>query len=88
MEGIRRRLFPPPEFSVLVEVLRLWRTKGHERPLRSTIALEIVARDKAIYQRAGTERFAQYTFKASNLGIVELGGWQASAWISLHPAYH
>ncbi|KAJ2930094.1 hypothetical protein H1R20_g7015, partial [Candolleomyces eurysporus] len=79
---------PPPEFSPLIELLRFWRTKGHERPLRGTIALEIVARDKLVYQKAGTQRFAQYTLKAQSLGIIELGGWQGTAWISLHPAYH
>ncbi|KAH6918936.1 NYN domain-containing protein [Coprinopsis sp. MPI-PUGE-AT-0042] len=62
-----------PEFQPLVEVLRLHRAKGSYAPLRSSVALELVTTDKDIYKRAGAERFAQYSSKAVEEGIVTMG---------------
>lgn len=75
----------PLEFQPLVEVLRLHRSKGAYAPLRSTVALELVSTDKDVYKKAGAERFAQYSSKAVEEGIVTMGGAMGTAWIQLHP---
>jgi hypothetical protein len=87
VEGVSKPLTPPLEFTTIVEVLRLWRSKGHEQPLRSDIALAIVTRDREVYAKAGTDSFAKYTSKAQKLGLIKLGGGVSTAWISLQPAY-
>ncbi|KAJ6541815.1 NYN domain-containing protein [Mycena capillaripes] len=75
----------PAIFKTLVECLEQHRAKGISRPLRGTIALDIIKKEKQLYQRAGVERFSQYSALAEKEKIVTLGGNQGSAWISLHP---
>ena len=72
----------PPAFKILVKCLQTLRAKGVLRPLRSAIALE-VANDGQTYAAAGVERWKQYSEMAVTLGLVELGGTNGDAWITL-----
>ncbi|KAJ7738463.1 DUF537-domain-containing protein [Mycena maculata] len=74
----------PPMFRILVESLQKQRDKGVLRPLRSIIAVDIITKDRQLYKRAGVEKFAQFSALAEKAKIIELGGSQAQAWISLH----
>ena len=77
---------PPPavpdKYKILVQCLKLFRSKGILRPPRSDVALEI-ARKGFIYRQAGVSKFRQYAAIAEKEGIVQLGGWQGTAWIAL-----
>ncbi|KAJ7172687.1 NYN domain-containing protein [Mycena filopes] len=80
---------PPPKvvpaiFKSLVECLERQRAKGIPRPLRSVVALDIM-KDRQLYQRAGVQKFSQFAILAEQAKIIQLGGTQAAAWISLHP---
>ncbi|KAJ6541766.1 NYN domain-containing protein [Mycena capillaripes] len=75
----------PPMFKTLAECLEQHRANGTSRPLRSIIAVEIIKKEKQLYQRAGVEKFSQYVALAEKAGIVTLGTIQTAAWISLHP---
>ncbi|CAA7269063.1 unnamed protein product [Cyclocybe aegerita] len=76
----------PPIFAVLVDVLQNHRLKGALRPLRSVVALQI-SKGGATYRNAGVEKFSQYVALAQKQGIIELGGMEAAAWISLRPGW-
>ncbi|KAJ6455792.1 NYN domain-containing protein [Mycena sanguinolenta] len=78
----------PPIYQTLVDALRQCRTKGIDRPSRSVIAVDIVAKDKKVFERAGVKKFREFTALAEKDKIITLGGTQASAWISLHPDWH
>ena len=77
---------PPPavpdKFKILVQCLKSHRSKGILRPLRTEIAVEI-ARNGTTYRQAGVSKFRQYAAIAEREGIIELGGWQGTAWIAL-----
>ena len=77
---------PPPavpyKFEILVQCLKSHRSKGNLRPLRGDVAQEI-ARNGATYRQAGVLKFRQYAAIAEREGIVELGGWEGTAWIAL-----
>ncbi|KAJ7063106.1 NYN domain-containing protein [Mycena amicta] len=70
-------------FEPLIEVLEAHKANGFPRPLRSIIGQELV---KSVYERAGTQSFAQYTALAEKKGLIQTGGAQGFAWISLKPS--
>ena len=72
-------------FKPLIHLLLAARESGITHPSRSTIASDLVQSDKQVYQRAGVLRFREYTALAEQVGIIELGGREADAWIALHP---
>ena len=72
-------------FKPLIHFLLAARESGITHPSRSTIASDLVQSDKQVYQRAGVLRFREYTALAEQVGIIELGGREADAWIALHP---
>ncbi|KAG7452694.1 uncharacterized protein BT62DRAFT_20888 [Guyanagaster necrorhizus] len=79
---------PPARFYGLVRLLEAHRLNGASRPSRSTIALELVKSDKAVYKKAGVEKFGQYVALAESEGIVELGGMEGGAWIGLRTDWY
>ena len=72
----------PDKFKTLVEYLKTYRSKGNVRPLRTQIAVEL-SRDSTTYRQAGVTKFRDYAAMAEKEGIIELGGWQGTAWIAL-----
>ncbi|KDR73459.1 hypothetical protein GALMADRAFT_227907 [Galerina marginata CBS 339.88] len=77
----------PVNFKVLVQSLQSHRLKGNYRPPRSIVSIEI-AKNGLTYKKAGVEKFGQYVALAEQLGIVELGGREGGAWISLKPDWY
>ena len=77
---------PPPaipdKFKVLVQCLKSHRSNGILRPLRSHIAEEIACKGTT-YRQAGVTKFRDYAAIAEKEGIIALGGWQGTAWITL-----
>ncbi|KAJ7098119.1 NYN domain-containing protein [Mycena belliarum] len=73
-----------PAFIPLVRALERHKLKGVERPLRSAVGYELVGLAKTVYQEAGAKNFSQLTALAVKAKIVELGGSDGKAWISLH----
>lgn len=78
----------PARFYGLVKLLETHRRNGAPRPSRSIIAVELVKSDKAIYKKAGVEKFGQYVALAESEGIVELGGMEGGAWIGLRTDWY
>ncbi|KAF8894338.1 NYN domain-containing protein, partial [Gymnopilus junonius] len=74
----------PAVFKPLIECLQAHKLKGYERPLRSTVSYELY-RDGSIFMRAGVGKFSQYAALAERSGVIELGGTEGHAWISLKP---
>ena len=73
----------PDKFKILIKCLKSHRSRGSLNPLRSKISLEI-AQNGTIYRQAGVSAtFAEYAAIAEQAGIVELGGSESTAWISL-----
>jgi hypothetical protein len=77
----------PASLELLVDVLREHWAKGATKPLRSTIAINLTAKDKSVYKKAGVLKFSQYTALAEQAKVILVGGAQATAWISLHPDF-
>ena len=75
----------PPVFQTLVDVLEKYRAKGIARPLRTAIGLDIIAKDKQVYERAGVKKFRQFVALAEKAEIITVGGADDAAWVSLHP---
>ncbi|TBU50101.1 NYN domain-containing protein [Dichomitus squalens] len=75
----------PHYFHPLVKALEESRMSGSPRPLRSWVGLKI---PRGIYTQANVPKFKQYAAAAEQAGLVELGGVQSSAWISLRPEWY
>ena len=75
----------PHFFHPLVQALEESRMSGTSQPLRSWVGLRI---PRGTYAQANVATFKQYTAAAEKAGLVELGGLQAKAWISLRPEWH
>ncbi|KAG2349378.1 hypothetical protein BDR05DRAFT_985929 [Suillus weaverae] len=82
-DKIRRNT--PMKFLPLINRLLLARSKREMKSSRSLIAIDLVQYDKSVYLRAGVTRFAQYTALAEQASLVQLGGREGDAWITLHP---
>ncbi|KAF7338466.1 hypothetical protein MVEN_02072600 [Mycena venus] len=74
----------PLTFRPLVTVLLKHAGKGVARPLRSTVGFELVDMAKKVYKEAGVANFSQFTALAEQEKIVQMGGSDGHAWISLH----
>jgi len=72
----------PPTFRILVECLQSTKSKGHLRPLRSVVSVQI-SKNGTTYKAAGVTKFSQYVALAEKQGIVEIGGSEGTAWIAL-----
>ncbi|QRW01729.1 NYN domain protein [Ceratobasidium sp. AG-Ba] len=70
------------EFRPLIDVLERLRRDGNDCPLRSLIGSEF-SRD--VFTNAGVSSFREYVNRASQAGVVEVGGGsvQGREWISL-----
>lgn len=85
---IKRTERPVPQrFRILVDVLNEYRGKGILRPLRSVIGLELFKTDHLVYKKANVDKFGPYVNLAVHEGVVELGGKDGNAWISLKPEW-
>jgi hypothetical protein len=73
----------PAQFRTLVEQLRKSRLNGVERPLRSAVGYALVGQSQSLYQDAGFKSFKEYAAAAEKAGIIQLGGSDGQAWISL-----
>ncbi|KAF4576811.1 hypothetical protein EYR36_000594 [Pleurotus pulmonarius] len=62
----------PPQFTLLVDVLRQFRKEGDPHPIRSKVAEEVKKRNKLAYQEAGVTRFGEYVVAAERRGLVLL----------------
>ncbi|OBZ75647.1 hypothetical protein A0H81_04559 [Grifola frondosa] len=78
----------PPHFVPLLQMLESYRLNNVHRPLRGTVALRLAQQAKDLYKLAGVTSFKAYTSMALQAGMVELGGMEGQAWISLSPEWH
>lgn len=78
----------PAPFTLLVAVLDRLRIEGQNRPLRSHVSIALMHRNPRVYEQAGVVKFKQYSEIAQELRLIELGGLQGGAWISLRPQWH
>lgn len=81
------RAIVSPMFQPLVEQLEMLRSIGNGRPSRSSVASDLIARNKQIHEQAGVNKFRQYVSTAEKAGIVQLGRTEEKDWISLHPSF-
>lgn len=74
----------PPHFILLVDILLRYSAEGLFMVSRSKVAIELMAKNKLIYQQAGVSRFGEYAALAQSSGLVELGTSEGGdSWISL-----
>ncbi|KAJ7686600.1 hypothetical protein B0H14DRAFT_3057348, partial [Mycena olivaceomarginata] len=64
----------PPVYQTLVDALEKYRAQGTTRPLRGTIALDILKKDSKVFERAGVKKFREFSALAEKDKIVTLGG--------------
>ncbi|KAF9483799.1 hypothetical protein BDN70DRAFT_873423 [Pholiota conissans] len=76
----------PPIFKILVDTLKTEKAKGYSRPLRSFVA-DAMYKKGFTFANTGAANFSQYSAIAEQKGVIELGGLEAHAWISLKPGY-
>ncbi|KAJ8078558.1 hypothetical protein PM082_012841 [Marasmius tenuissimus] len=74
----------PLHLRSLVQVLRKFHENGNTQPLRSLVALELVAHDSKVYKTAGVTAFRELVGLAVEEKLVWTGGQGGKAWISLH----
>jgi hypothetical protein len=75
-------------FSLMITLLDYCRIAGNPRMLRGTLAIRLVQQNPQVYKQAGVQKFKEYAALAEKRGIVELGGSQGDAWISLLPKWY
>jgi hypothetical protein len=76
---------PPSEFAILVELLMKEHLRGNTHASRSVISIALLQRDKRAYEKAGVKKFSEYSALAVKAGVAQMGGWEGTAWIALHP---
>ena len=74
------------DFNALIDVLRKEQSHGNMRPLRSKIGLSLAENNKEVYQVASS--FREYAAWAQRMGIVQMGGQDGHAWISLNSGFN
>ena len=77
----------PMKFKILIQCLKLHRSTGICRPLRSKIGLEI-NQNGTTYRKAGVLKFSEYIEMAKTAGIVDLGGVGGAAWVALREPWY
>jgi NYN domain len=77
----------PDKFKILIRCLKIHRSRGNLRSLRCEISSEI-AQNGATYRLAGVSTFGEYVVMAEKAGIVELGGSDSNAWITLKAPWY
>ncbi|KNC99136.1 uncharacterized protein SPPG_05395 [Spizellomyces punctatus DAOM BR117] len=75
----------PASVHLLVKILNEFKYRGDRRPLRSKVGLAILDRDPLIYI-GEVKNFTGLAMNAEKLGLVQLGGEDGHAWISLRGA--
>ncbi|KAJ7738473.1 NYN domain-containing protein [Mycena maculata] len=78
----------PPAFKALFDALQKYKAKGINQPLRSIIGYELAGQAQTVYKEMGAKNFSQLTALAEQAKIVQLGGKDGKAWISLHRDWH
>jgi hypothetical protein len=76
--------YPLIGFSTLVEILKEEQGRGFKQPLRSRVGYLLAQRNRAVYEWSGIKSFGEYAALAEAKGIVQMGGKDGYAWISLH----
>ena len=77
----------PDKFKILIKCLKSHRSRGFLAPLRLKVLSEI-AENGTTYRLAGVSTFGEYVTMAEKTGIVELGGSESTAWISLKAPWY
>ena len=77
----------PDKFKSLIRCLKIHRSKGILRSLRSEVSSEI-AQNGTTYRLAGVSTFGEYEVMAEKAGIVELGGSDLNAWMTLKAPWY
>lgn len=87
----------PPGFELLVALLDHLRKQNRPKPLRSYVSGALVQLDPEVYHKAWDKyenisatkaKFSWYSDLAKKWGLIELGGLQGGAWMSLCPQWH
>lgn len=74
----------PSPFQPLLIVLKQARDEGNSRPVRASIALQVLELDPMAYLNAGVVSWKGYAKSAEEAGLVQLGiRDRSSAWIAL-----
>lgn len=74
----------PAHYRPLIKALNKCRAQGNNKPLRSTIGIEL---GPQVYKAAGVDKFKTYIELAVQDDIVHIGGSDGFAWITLNKKY-
>ena len=75
-------------FQHLIDILDAALRAGQSTLPRSYVSIQLKKRDERVYQAVGVTKFREYAALAKQQGIIELGGSEGHAWISLLPTWH
>ncbi|KAL1693479.1 NYN domain-containing protein [Schizophyllum commune] len=75
------------QFDVLINVMLLLLEAGNVRPRPHEVSLRLLRANSQLYKQSGVKDFQGYSALAAAAGVLDLGGEDTNAWVSLAPQY-
>ncbi|KAI5828055.1 DUF537-domain-containing protein [Schizophyllum commune Tattone D] len=75
------------QFDVLINVMLLLLEAGNVRPRPHEVSLRLLRANSQLYKQSGVKDIQGYCALAAAAGVLDLGGEDTNAWVSLTPQY-
>ncbi|KAI5899960.1 DUF537-domain-containing protein [Schizophyllum commune H4-8] len=75
------------QFDILISVMLLLLEAGNVRPRPHEVSLRLLRANSQLYKQSGVKDIQAYCALAAAAGVLELGGEDTNAWVSLAPRY-
>ncbi|KAL1755354.1 NYN domain-containing protein [Schizophyllum commune] len=75
------------QFDILINVMLLLLEAGNVRPRPHEVSLRLLRANSQLYKESGVKDIQGYCALAAAAGVLDLGGEDTNAWVSLTPQY-
>ncbi|KAL1717293.1 NYN domain-containing protein [Schizophyllum commune] len=75
------------QFDILINVMLILLEAGNVRPRPHEVSLRLLRANSQLYKQSGVKDFQGYCALAAAAGVLDLGGEDTNAWVSLAPQY-
>ncbi|KAI4518291.1 DUF537-domain-containing protein [Schizophyllum commune Loenen D] len=75
------------QFDILINAMLILLEAGNVRPRPHEVSLRLLRANSQLYKQSGVKDFQGYCALAAAAGVLDLGGEDTNAWVSLAPQY-
>ncbi|KAL1675074.1 NYN domain-containing protein [Schizophyllum commune] len=75
------------QFDILINVMLILLEAGNVRPRPHEVSLRLLRANSQLYKQSGVKDIQGYCALAAAAGVLDLGGEDTNAWVSLAPQY-